>query len=249
MKKQHKHMPAPFESSPAPSMLFDWDQVSEWLTENGKWLLLGFGVILGALLFYISAYTESYKSEADYFKAATAYTTFSSSSSSSEEREAALTTLKNILSSKPELHAAYDGLIAQTLINRGYTSEALPFANLALSRTKKNNLPLFTQFAETTLRINDKKFEQALTETDSLLKQLTIEKENANQTLHAFTLLRLAMLNQKIGTPQAELQSWQAWDAFRKQFPGAYQRISGQLESVKILLTDYAESRKKILKK
>src|SRR5262245_45386245 len=136
MKKQHKHAPTPFDAAPA-STLFDMEYLSHWMTEYGKWILLTLAALFIALFLYILSFTESYQSEADYFKAANAFETFSNATSTPENKETALTTLKSILSKRPELHAAYDGLIAQTLISRGQYQEARPFATLALSRTKK----------------------------------------------------------------------------------------------------------------
>ncbi|EFB40111.1 MULTISPECIES: hypothetical protein [Parachlamydia] len=256
MKKQHKHLSSPFETSEtaSSSSQFDWDSVMHWLETNGK-ILLGVAAILFFLLilFFRFIFDDGKNAEADYFQAASAFHIFETAHPGTNPKVEleALDTLKGLLTKRPELHAAYDGVIAQTLINRGLIQDAQPFAESALSRTKKDELPFYTIFAQTTLAICDKKYEQALNATQTLAKQMEEQTDHFSfgETLNAFNLLRLAMLNQQLGAPQEERKVWESWDSFRKKSPVVYEKIAREFESEKILLTNYVESREKILKK
>ncbi|MBS4169071.1 hypothetical protein [Parachlamydia sp. AcF125] len=255
MKKQNKHPSSPLETSETPpSSLIDWDSVTHWLEFYGKYLI-GMAAILFFFLILLSRFifNDEKKAEADYFKAANAFHTFElpPTEANTKGQMEALETLKTLLTKRPELHAAYDGMIAQTLINRGFIQDAQPFAESALLRTKKTDLSLYAQFAQTTLSLCNKKYEQALNETQALSKQMEeqADKSRLGETLVAFNLLRLAMLYQQTGALQEEQKAWEAWKLFRKKSPAVYEKLTQAFENEKILLANYIEAREKILKK
>jgi tetratricopeptide (TPR) repeat protein len=258
MKKHHKHLPSPFETAPSSSFFnIDWDTISHWISEHLKEGIIGVAALFFLLaLLYYSMFGHLQNIEADYFKAATAFQTFSSSTENAETRQAALNTLDTLLAQRPELHAAYDGLIAQILINEGRIQEAEPFARAALLRTQKNDLSHYTDFAQTTLLIGEKKFAEALVKTEALTQKMTessqnhtLAKQSFGETLLAFNLLRLAMLDQKTGATQKELKTWETWESFHQNYPATYEKVVRQFEMHKISLADYVANRQKILKK
>ena len=147
-------------------------------------------------------------------------------------REQALTKLKNLTDSYPELHSRYDGLIAQLLITQGDSEGARPYANRTFSRTAQNNLPYYSDFSHTTLLIANDQHQQALEKALALKDQLienaaqnktAPQNRNFGDTLFAYNLLRIAMLKKELGPPEEEIQAWKEW----KQ----YARIGGQSPS------------------
>jgi len=258
MKKHHKHLPSPFETAASSSFFnMDWNSVSHWISEHIKECIIGVATLFFLLAFlYYFMFGHLRNIEVDYFKTANAFQTFSSSAENVEVRQTSLNTLDSMLAQRPELHAVYDGLIAQILINEGRIKEAEPFAHSALKRTQKDDLRHYADFAQTTLLIGEKKFDEALANTEALTQTMTessqghtLAKQSFGETLFAFNLLRLAMLDQKTGATEKELKTWEIWESFRKNYPATYERVIRQFEVHKISLADYIDARQKILKK
>lgn len=245
-------------------------QLVEWLSQNGKNIVY---VLLAsiALLIFIYRFTSSrsQESEQSYLQAAQEYTLFLKTSQNndlSQSREH-LKQLTGAMDKHPELHAAYDGTIAQLLINADQTAEALPFAQATLDRTKQDHLPLFADYATTTLLIAQKKHQEAL-EKSLLLQEhiisalntaITPAIKNAHEGLFAFNLLRIGMLQQELGNHQAELQTWNLWKHYAGLTkttqptpisinPQVFHTVTRQLAIGTLSLLDYMSYRESILK-
>jgi acetyl/propionyl-CoA carboxylase alpha subunit len=247
---------------------FDEGRLVEWFTENGKNILYGLAGLLGIIvLIYAFSSTQTNKAEQEYIQAANDFAYFSRTSDIQDSILAteALTRLNTILSKHPELHATYDGAIAQILLNREQTKEALIYAQNTLARVKSNNLTFYSDYAQNTLLISQKNFKQALENTLALQQKMKEEFENPTSEhtfgdeLFALNLLRVAMLQQEQGDKPAELQTWQEWKQYaglnsikstnQKVNPQAFRAVIQQLAVGSFSLPDYITYRENILKK
>jgi len=247
---------------------FDEGQVSEWLMENGKNIFYILAGVIGIIILtYLLSNRQSNQAEQEYIQAANDFTYFTKTAyeKNSDAANESLKRLQNTLSQHPELHAAYDGAIAQILLNRGEINVAQPYAQSTLARVKSDNLPYYFEYANNTLLISQKKFKEALENALSLQQKMKEAIENQasekwfGDELFALNLLRIAMLQQEQKNPEAELQTWQEWkhyaglgnntNAAEKVNPYAFRSVIQQLASGSFSLPDYISYRENILKK
>lgn len=216
MKKSTPSSPST-STSPNPTLA---DQLEEhpmvqWFSNNG--LTVVYALLGCALLFMLiyRFYGGSTQSQQDFYEAESSMTELQQSP---EDAKASLAKLEKILYRNPDLHAKYDGLIAQALLNLNNVQEALPFAENAIARTKSENAPFFTDFANTTLLIAEKKYDQALQNAKDLNKKITEQTEalKENSLLFAYNLLRIGMLQQQLGQKEEARQTWKQWMEFAK---------------------------------
>lgn len=262
-----KNHEIPLEKSNLPDY-FDEGRLTDWLSEHGKNILYGLAGLLGTIiLVYAFSSAQTNKSEQEYIQAANDFASFSRAYDSQNSGLAAeaLTRLNTVLSQHPELHATYDGAIAQILLNHGQTKEALPYAQSTLTRVKSNNLPFYTDYAQNTLLISQTNFKQALENTLALqqkMKEALINpsaERSFGDELFALNLLRIAMLQQEQGDKAAEFQTWQEWKQYAglnsnhttnlKVNPQAFRAVIQQLATGSFSLPDYISYRESILKK
>lgn len=259
-------------SMPKQNLLdsFNSDQVIDWMSQNGKNIIYALlGLIALFLVVYRISSSNSSKAEKDYLQAANEFALFESSNPATDQssKSEALQRLKSILASHSELHAAYGGAIAQTLLNRGQTAEAKPFAQATLERTQANNLPLYGDFSTATILIGEQEYKKALEKSLVLkqkmlegIEQISIDSERSfGEILFAFNLLRIGMLQQQIGDEKAELQTWQEWKRYAgldkmtkessKVGQYAFRILIQQLAIGSIALPDYISQRETLLKK
>ncbi len=133
-------------STPKPNLLdsFEEGRLAEWLSKQGKNITYALIALIAILvIFYRFSTSHTAKQELDYIQASQDFTLFTrANSADAAASQAALHKLTSAMASHPELHAAYDGTIAQTLLDRSQVTEALPFATATLTRTSSNKLPL-----------------------------------------------------------------------------------------------------------
>lgn len=205
-----------------------------WVMEHGENILY---TLLGAFLLLLIAYMwfagSSTKDIGDFRKAHEEFQTFQKPSASGDSinQGEALAKLTQTLQQQPSLQAKYDGLIAQTLIERNEVAEALPFAESTFLRIGKDNLPFYIDYSEITLLIGQNHYDEAIKRSSALkekmLKILSNEKASSSQLvdqstkessfgefLYAFNLLRIAFLQGYAGTPDQEIKSWQEWKEY-----------------------------------
>lgn len=246
---------------------FEDSSFFEWLSKNGKnavYLLVGLIALL--IIVYRLSSTHTIQAEKDYMQAAADFALFQKpAANGSTAANEALQSLNSIMAAHSELHAAYDGAIAQTLLNRGQPAEAKPFAQRVLNRTKSDELPYYSDFASTTLLIAEQQYAQAL---EKAIKLQSMMSEQIDRTaaepersfgdiLFAFNLLRVAMLHQQLGNKDLELQAWQKWKQYAgldkaakenlKVNPQAFRSLIQQLAIGSISLPDYISHREKLL--
>lgn len=183
--------------------------VVEWLSNNGQTLLwVAATVILLLILANRWMGATSQSGELDYFNAENDFSQFQKG-----DQPEAFNRLNRILSRKPELQAKYDGKIAQILLDRSQFDQAKPFAERNLARLKKDNIPLYIDYASTTLTMAKQDYQTALKEA-MLLKEKMIQSAKDTElpafgdALYAFNLLRIAMIQQQLNARDGELEAW-----------------------------------------
>lgn len=188
----------------------------QWIEKNGKTLLIALlGLIAALFIIYRMSSNSNAKADADYNDAAQQYAIYQKS----DDKEA-LDKLQAILARRPELHPKYDGLIAQLLINRSQPQLAEPYANSIFKRVSTDHVPHYEEFAAITLVISKGDFESALQQSKELKQKLLKDATTSQQTrsfgdmLFAYNLLRIAMLEQKVGTPEGERAAWSEWKSY-----------------------------------
>lgn len=234
------HLEASWEDHPFLQNLFEYR----------KQLLIGaLAAILILLAIYIFSSRHISNATNNYITADNEFITFAQPTFDQTNTQAALTELDALFNKHPELHAKYDGLIAQTLIERGQIETALPFATSAIQRTQSENSPYYSDFTATTLLIGQKKYEEALQRANTLHNEL---KNQSKQTkignaLFAFNLLRIAGLQQQLGLKTEELLTWEEWQTLMNRSPLFAQQVE-HLKEGKVSLMNYIETRIKQLK-
>lgn len=184
----------------------------QWVAKNATNILAGVALLF-AVLFFLYRMSASDKSQAenDYFSATKDFNTFISVDSSVTpiQREEAFDQLNKVLNSRPNLQQKYDAMIAQALLTKERTDEAIPYADRTFKRIAKDNLPLYEDFSKITLLIGQKDYTQALGLTKTLKEKLNTNKtEDGISTLSTYNLIRLAMLEQALDNKTGELEAW-----------------------------------------
>jgi tetratricopeptide (TPR) repeat protein len=220
MKKQH---PSSSSSSPTippqPLSLADHleeHHVVQWLSKHGLTLIY---FLLGAFFLFLLWYRflgGNYHSEQNFYEAESSLIKLQNDP---QDSQAALEKLRALLKAHPELHASYDGLIAQALLNEGDVKEATAYAEPTIERTKSENAPFFTDFAQTSLLIADKKYSEALQQAQALNKKIHDEQgaRQENTLLFAYNLLRIGMLQQELGKTEEANQTWHEWMGYAQK--------------------------------
>jgi hypothetical protein len=247
-KSPEANFEAPQESN-SLSMALEENTIVQWISENGNKILFSFlGLIVGFLFIYKIAFGDMIKAENDFFQASQEYQLFDQKASTKEElatSNEAFQRLQKIMSRHSELKAKYDGLIAQTFLNRNEGQQAQPFAEQAIQRTRAENDPFFTLFSQTTLLIGMEKYEQALKQSIELKEKL------ANQIqplLYGFNLLRIAALQHQLSLKKEELNTWQEWKLFVKNNDSINQNFVNHFKDGNVSINNYVEARENILR-
>jgi hypothetical protein len=236
-----------------------------WISDNGKQLLWILAAAILLFLLFYRFFGVGSPSEKDFLIAENDFITFKKSAlekPNAEQQQAAFDHLTALLKKYPELHAKYDGPMAQILLEQGKVQEAAPFITNTLQRTLPDNLTYFTQYSRTTMTIENQDYKKALDEAQDLTQKL-IDSSNASnkkvdEILYAYNLLRIAFLSQQVGDMGREMATWHA---FMNTQPKAESNVSIQpvdqgvrdlviqpFTEGKISLLDYIQQRKKFLK-
>lgn len=214
-----------------------WDDnpYLKWIEENGKNLLWGAAILVLALFtIYRFSSSQTTKAENDYVRAA--YNADLLQQPNIEKYQEALADLTFLTENRPELQQAYDGLIAEGYLVENKSDQALPFADRNLSRISPS---YYTDFAKTTLLISQEKYDEALNQ--SLV--LNVHGPLAlGEPLYAFNLIRIAFLQQQLGSREGEMTAWNSLVARAKESPEA-QFVIQHFDEKGVSLTNYIQSR------
>ncbi len=213
-----------------PLLSLEDNPIIQWISKHGEKILYS---ILGAfsllILIYFWQSGTSAKIEGDYQSASREFQAFQQAAKSGQnlELQDSFQKLTLIMNQLPDLHAKYDGVIAQTFIDLNDIKQAKPFVLSTLQRVGKDNLPFYNEYAQITLLIGEGQIANAIQRSLALKKEMIqnleqMEKEPGTQTtepafgssLYAFNLLRIAFLEQQVGDRAKELESWEEWKMY-----------------------------------
>lgn len=221
----------------------------EWVLNNKQiilWIIAGLFAAL--VIAYRILMHNSFNAEADFFKAQADFNKFEEAALHSNNHladAAALNSLKELMKSHQELHAKYDGALAQTLLLEGQLPESESFAQATFKRTSNDSIQAYHDYAAASLLIGKQQFQEALSESKKLNIKLNAETGFPYETLYFFNLIRQAVLNQQLGFDKEEIQFWKE---ARK-----YLQEKGNPEIINLFrhgqanLNQYIEARLKIL--
>lgn len=221
--------------------------LSHWITLYGRYLLW----ILLAALFLLFIFmrlksTNSRDAEADFLKANKEFVALENSLDKPKESQfsASLDKLQQIMARHPELHAKYDGSLAQALLGAGQADKAVPIAESAIKRTAELNDQAFLDYSRTTLLIANNQWDEALKNSAAL--QATLKQDQqADAVLIALNYLRMAALQRQLGLKNEEMNTWKQWKEWvAVQGPNsAIQPLLESLTEKEIQLSTYAAAR------
>jgi hypothetical protein len=179
-------------------MLLNWKKVALYVVP--------IALVAGTLVAKLG--TKKAQSEKDFIEGATVFTKWNKVL---DQNGPELAQLENIMKKHPELCAEYDTLLGQSLIAIIAPKQAMTYVNRALKRT---NPPYYQEYSQTSLKITQGSFEEALQEALSLKEKMLLDQQywerlDQSSALYAFNLLRIALLSQKIGNEASELSAWQ----------------------------------------
>jgi hypothetical protein len=222
-----------------------------FLIRKRRSLSYGTAALILLLLFGLR-YSSNLQSnhQEDYLNAARF---FSQTCGEGSDREEALIQLQAIMARHQELHPKYDGALAQSLLNHHKPGVAKGYAYSIATRVRDES-SYAKKFTDATFLIAEGTYQKALEE--SLQLKIDLEREGLAEqkleTLYAYNLLRIAMLQQEVGSAKEEIL---AWDELHRHLPtrgaedgerSAYRQLMENFHRGSITLTDYINARKAI---
>jgi hypothetical protein len=156
-----------------------------------------------------------------------------------EGNGADLSKLKELMNKQPELRSRFEASIGQHLLIKGQREEAASFISSVLKRTRET-LSVYRRFAEISLLVHREELAHALEESKKLQQLLANQREL--ELLEAYNLLRIAVLEQEIGSSQEELQTWNKL----KGHP-AFVLVDQSIYKDSLSLADYVKYRESLL--
>lgn len=217
----------------------------DWLSANKGPILICLAVLLTLLVFasrFISSRTLN--AEADYLQSQVLFSEFQKHGADLTESNS-LPKLEAILSRHSDLHAKYDGLIAQELIIDGAPDKASSFAETSFQRTANDGIGYYHDYAKASLLVSEGHYDQALIDAQQLKTKMDQDtSHNFGNLLYMANLVRLAMLHQATNKAADELAAWKVVEDYLKN-NGDYSLFGeGQFT-----LNDYIKERMKTLQR
>jgi hypothetical protein len=218
------------------------------------------GTFLIIVLLYRIVSTTHSNAERDYLSAAADFERLIDADNGATEY---LENIQDVLNRRTELHPKYDGLLAQMLLLRGRVDVGTEFAKLVLERVDSRDSELFEAYSKNTLSIYEGDLQSAYKGSQKLrddIKSL-LSKQTDGSTfatlLHSYNLLRLAMLEQEIGSLEKEKRAWdefissigyegEADKPLYKQVNPHSVPLLANFQDGAVSLMDYIQGRKKL---
>lgn len=245
MKKQK---PITINVEPTLSERLNDHPAIEWAAQNRNNLLWGlvFALALG-IFAYRTVSSWSQQAGQNYLTADSAY--MEMRSTTGERSTEAANRLTALIQEQPDLQTKYDGLLSQFLLIRGNNTEAATLAQRALARTAEENSPYFQQYAHATLQMAAGDYTGALNESLKLQELIVANNDMTQSTLLPINLLRIAMLQQKLGLDD-EINSWQQFSDLAKEDGKAvhFEKVAEIYREGDIDLNAYIAHRLNVLK-
>lgn len=241
----------------------------QWIVNYGSYLMIAAIILIAILLFFYRTSDQySATAESDYMTAAQNFSRFQKEVAQGANREVVegknFKELRQVINRRPELHAKYDGAMAQLLILLGASDLAEEYAQLALARTSADALPDYSDYSQATLLIVQEKPAEALAQAQNLkerlLEQTSLQEESRNfgDLLYGYNLLRLALLHQQQGNREEEYAYWnelKSYAGWSEQNPSAqilapseFNQLMASMREGNATLQSYVEQRVNTLK-
>ncbi len=231
---------------------------SDWIRDNLNAIIaVGVGVLAAAGW---ALYQWNTGSPGDYLAAEKTFNEWSG------DRNEKLIKLQKILKHHPELHAKYDGRIAQKLLLSSQQGLAASFSKATQKRIGEFS-PYYMQFSNCSLLIGEKKFDEALSQSKALKQSLDQDEAfwktksevvKHGAVLYGYNLLRIAFLEQMVGNAAGELAAWKefkreaGWlesEPPTKQLdPESFSMIGQSFQKNDVSLKDFIQYRETLLK-
>ncbi len=221
----------------------------DWLTANKHILLWGLvGLFAALLISYRYLSVSNLNAENDFMQAEIAFQKIKQETGTDSTAIASrLQELTAIMARHPELHAKYDGSLAQMLLIQDQVSEAKALAQSTFKRVRPDQLTPYEEYAKTSLLIAEGLYAEALQHSLQLQTQLQEQPSTSGTTLPIYNLVRLALLYQQLGQKHEELA---AWDALLQQTEDQVQTVLTTYQLFQVghtSLGHYIAERKKTL--
>jgi hypothetical protein len=232
-------------------------QSIDWIKQHLPAIAGVLGVVLIGL-FAVSSWIKG-DPQGDYIAAESAYQRWEGSKGDH------FVQLQKIIRKHPELHAKYDGAIAQKLLSSSESGLATSYGKAVLRRIGDFS-PYYKDFSHCSLMIADHREVEALESAKALKASMDAdepfwEKKSAvvrhGCILYAYNLLRIAMLEKTAGTPAGELAAWRelkknagwagAQPTSKSYDPEAYLLIQDNFQNQEVSLLDYIKYREENL--
>lgn len=149
----------------------------------------------------------------------------------------------------PEIEKKYAPTIAQSLVFSGKIADALVLANGSLKKVKAD-VPYHADYAETSLLIEQRMFQQALEKAVALkvgMGDAGLEKAKGGSFLYLHNLLRIACLQQELKNLHGEIAAWEEFEDFLAQNPKLSSVLMSHFSEAEVTLTEYIANRKQII--
>lgn len=134
--------------------------------------------------------------------------------------------MKSALQNVPALKEKYEATIAQMLISTEKVNEALLMASHSIQRVK-DDIPFHAAYAETSLLIEQGKFQEALEKAVALKEEMGLE----GSLLNGHNLIRIACLQQELKNRPGEKAAWEEVETF----------LQSNSSQSKLLLSTFSE--------
>jgi len=176
------------------------------LLKHRRWITASLLVVLFVTMVTLRIGASRHQSRCDDFLRAASY--FSQLRTDGGNHDELLAQLQGIMARHDELHARYDGELAQSLLSHNRSHVAEGYAHSIAERIGQR-YDFAAQFTKGTFLISEREYLEALRESIALKLALENEQREDLQTLYAYNLLRIAMLQQEAGTEEGELAAWE----------------------------------------
>lgn len=220
----------------------------EWVIFHRKAIMYSvvasFGVIFGVVFFYNKFQPHT---QGEYLAA---HQHFQQWSQGQENDPVALSKLEKVLSSHAEISPEYDGVIGERLLVWGQSEIAKKYLQKSWNRTRGGAL-YYLQFSKNSLQIAEGNFKEALEGALELHEEMTGDpslflpdhKAHWEGLLYAFNLVRIGMLEQKVGSQEGELKAWNTFMALQEKDPEAFLMLQHHFRDNQLTLVDYIHHR------
>ncbi|HSX11282.1 MAG TPA: hypothetical protein VLF94_06190 [Chlamydiales bacterium] len=208
----------------------------QMLQNKRREIAIGTAAVIGGVAILIG-YFQSGPDAASYAQAEAALAKWKAA----PEDDALYGDMKAAVRSAPALGRKHEAAIAQKLMNTEKITEALGMANRSIERVK-DEAPLHSEYARTSLLIEQGSYQQALENAVALKEQLA--GGDVNSVLYAHNLLRIACLQQELKNRPGEKAAWEELETFLKGNSHS-EAVLANFSNRNVDLTQYINERKK----